>query len=86
MFFALGKVLELVLSVYLLIVIIRTVFSWVNPDPRNQFVRFVNTVTDPLMTKIRNTIPVVWGGFDFSPIIIILAIYFLLNLIHSTWM
>ena len=83
MFFALGKVLELVLSAYLLIVILRTIFSWVNPDPRNQIVRFVNTVTDPLMKKIRKTIPVVWGGFDFSPVIIILVIYFLLNLIHS---
>lgn len=85
MLFALGKVLELVLGVYGIIMFLHVVFSWVGADSSHQFVKFVNTVTEPLLMRIRKAAPVVWKGFDFSPAIVLVVIYFLLNLIHVTF-
>jgi YggT family protein len=74
---AVAKVLDFGLNVYLWLIIIRAVLSWVNPDPYNPIVRFLNRATDPLLDWIRRRLPVVYGGLDLSPMIAILAIYFL---------
>ncbi|MBW1975559.1 MAG: YggT family protein [Deltaproteobacteria bacterium] len=74
---ALATVLYLVLNLYLWIVIIRALLSWVNPDPYNPIVRFLYSITDPVLNVIRRRIPVFFGGIDFSPLIVILVIYFL---------
>ena len=74
---ATATVLEMALNLYMWIVIIRALLSWVNPDPYNPIVRFLHQVTDPLMNKIRKWIPMTGMGIDFSPIIIIFGIFFL---------
>lgn len=74
---ALAKVLDYVLFIYMWIIIARAVLSWVNPDPYNPIVRFIYNVTEPVMLRVRSKIPVSFGGIDFSPILVILAIYFL---------
>jgi YggT family protein len=75
--FGLARVLDVGLNIYLWIVIIRAVLSWVNPDPYNPIVRFLGRATDPVLYWVRRRIPVVLGGIDFSPVAVILAIYFL---------
>ena len=62
------------------IVIARAVLSWVNPDPYNPIVRFIHNVTEPVLYQVRKRIPINFGGIDFSPIIVILVIYFLRDL------
>ncbi|MEA3333041.1 MAG: YggT family protein, partial [Pseudomonadota bacterium] len=47
LFVAVAKLLDIVLSLYLWIVIIRALLSWVNPDPYNPIVRFLYQVTEP---------------------------------------
>jgi len=74
---AAAMVLSSVLYFYLWIVIIRAVLSWVNPDPYNPIVSFINNITDPPLYWIRSRLPINFGGIDFSPFIIILAIMFL---------
>ncbi len=74
---ATATILEMALNLYMWIVIIRALLSWVNPDPYNPIVRFLHQVTDPLMNKIRKWIPMTGIGIDFSPIIIIFGIFFL---------
>jgi YggT family protein len=74
---ALVRVLDIGLTLYMWIVIARAVISWVNPDPYNPVVKFLHSVTEPVMYNIRRWIPVYYGGIDFSPIIVILAIIFL---------
>jgi len=51
--------------------------SWVNPDPYNPIVRFLNSITEPVLYRVRQLIPMSGVGIDFSPIIVILAIIFL---------
>lgn len=77
LFEALGYVLAMVLNIYMWIVIARAVLSWVNPDPNNPIVRFLYSATEPVLGAIRRTVPVYFGGIDFAPMIVILAIVFL---------
>jgi YggT family protein len=74
---ALSTVLDYVLFFYMIIIIARAVLSWVNPDPYNPIVRFLYNVTEPVLYRIRSKLPVFFGGIDFSPVIVILIIYFL---------
>jgi len=74
---ALASVIGLVLNLYMWIIIARAVISWVNPDPYNPIVRFLYSITDPVLLAIRRRLPLSFGGMDFSPIVVILAIIFL---------
>jgi YggT family protein len=74
---AIAKVLDIVLTIFMWIVIARAVLSWVSPDPYNPIVRFIHQVTEPVLYQIRRRIPVSFGGIDFSPILVFLAIIFL---------
>ncbi|MGB9437655.1 MAG: YggT family protein [Desulfobacterales bacterium] len=83
---AIAKVLDIVLSIYMWVVIARAVLSWVSPDPYNPIVRFIHKITEPVLYQIRKRIPVNFGGIDFSPIIVFLAIIFLQRfVVHSLY-
>lgn len=73
---ALAQLLYYSLNIYMWIIIIRAVLSWVNPDPYNPIVRFIHQITDPVLYPIRRRLPFM-GGIDISPIIVIFAIMFL---------
>lgn len=74
---ALARLLELVLWAYFYIIIARAVISWVSPDPFNPIVRFLYRITEPVLRPIRRRLPMFQMGLDLSPMIVILAIYFL---------
>ena len=59
------------------IIIIKALVSWVNPDPYNQIIRFLDDITEPVLSKVRAIIPIGNIGIDLSPIIVIIAIYVL---------
>ena len=74
---ALASVLNMLLSAYMWIIIIRALISWVNPDPYNPIVRFLYRVTEPVLRPIRSRLPTWQMGLDLSPLIVIFIIYFL---------
>jgi len=74
---AVAKVLDIALTIFMWIIIARAILSWVNPDPYNPIVRFIHNVTEPVLYQVRKRIPLSFGGLDFSPIIILLAVIFL---------
>lgn len=74
---AIGKILDILLSVYMWIIIIAALISWVNPDPYNPIVRFLYGVTEPVLRRVRRLIGVRTGPIDFSAMIVILAIMFI---------
>lgn len=73
---ALAQILDIVLSVYMWIIIISALISWVNPDPYNPIVRFLYSVTEPVLRPIRRLIGIK-VGIDISPLIVILIIIFI---------
>ncbi|HSF70390.1 MAG TPA: YggT family protein [Nitrospira sp.] len=75
-FTALGSVVYYALDIYMYVVIARALISWVNPDPWNPIVQFLEKVTEPALAPLRRMIG--WRlGVDVSPIILILIIIFL---------
>ncbi len=83
---ALGTVLDYALLFYMWIIIARAVISWVSPDPYNPIVRFIHNVTEPVMYPIRRRFPLGFGGIDFSPILVLLAIIFLRSFVVNSLM
>ena len=74
---ATAKILDIALGIYMWIIIIRALLSWVNPDPYNVIVQFLYSITEPVMARVRQLLPMSGVGIDFSPIIVILGIIFL---------
>ena len=74
---AVATVVDYVLVFFMIITIARAVLSWVSPDPYNPIVRFIHNITEPVLYQIRKRLPMMYGGIDFSPIVVILIIIFL---------
>ncbi len=84
---AIAVVLNMVLTIYMWIIIAQAILSWVSPDPYNPIVRVINNLTEPLLYRIRSRLPVMFGGIDFSPIVVIIGIVFIQHfLVNSLFM
>ena len=81
---AIAQLLDFLLTAYMWIIIGRAVISWVNADPYNPIVRFLYDATEPVLSRIRRWLPISFGGIDFSPMILILAIIFLQSFFIAT--
>lgn len=79
---ALAHISDILLTVYMWIIIISALISWVNPDPYNPIVKFLHSITEPVLRPLRRRLGISMG-IDFSPMVIILIIlfikYFLIN-------
>ncbi|VAV85887.1 Cell division integral membrane protein, YggT and half-length relatives [hydrothermal vent metagenome] len=73
---AVAMVISWGLTLYMWILIARSILSWVNPDPYNPIVKFLYSVTEPVLYPIRKRVPYL-GGLDLSPLILIMVILFL---------
>ena len=74
---AIAQILNTVLSIYVWIIIISVILSWVNPDPYNPIVRVLRNMTEPVFERVRRWFPfTVIGGLDLAPIVVLLLIMF----------
>jgi YggT family protein len=76
---ALAQLIEVVLSIYYWLILIRALLSWVNPDPFNPIVQFLERLTEPVLAPVRRFLPPM--GVDLSPIVVFLIILFLKSFI-----
>jgi YggT family protein len=83
---ALAKIIDMGLTLYMWIIIGRSLISWVNPDPYNPIVQFLYRATEPVMAPIRRWLPLRNMGIDISPIIVIAAIIFLQSFLLKSMM
>lgn len=73
--YSVAFVLDQLLWIYLVVLVITALLSFVNPDPRNPIVGFLHAVTDPVLYWVRRRFPfLIVGRIDFSPLAVILAI------------
>jgi len=77
------EVVNLVFQIYIFIVIARALVSWVNPDPYNPIVRFLHSATDPVLYRLQKVLPLQFGGFDFSPIVLLIGLSLLRRILIS---
>ena len=81
---AAAQVLDFLLWAYLWILIARVVISWIDADPYNPIVRFIFNLTEPVLEKVRERLPILASGFDLSPIVVSLAIWFIKRFLVQT--
>lgn len=74
---AVAQVLDYALWAYLWILVGRFVISLVHADDNNPIVRFLCAATEPVLERVRQRLPIIAGGFDFSPIVVWIAVIFL---------
>jgi YggT family protein len=69
------RLIMFVLDIYTWVIIAAAVISWVTPNPYNPVVRLLRRLTEPVLAPIRRLLPP-WKtfGLDFSPMIVILLI------------
>lgn len=76
--YAIIQTLHTVFNLYIWIVIIAALVSFVQPDPRNPIVQILYRLTEPVLSFIRQKMPfVVFSGIDLSPLVVILGLQFL---------
>jgi YggT family protein len=69
-----AQTLDGLLTLYLYVVIISALMTWIEPNPYNSIVRFIYSITEPIFEWFRDHMPVVFGGIDFSPLLVIFVI------------
>ena len=82
--------LDSIITIYLWIIIINALLSWLVAfnilNTQNRFVFSIldatHKMTDPVLNKIRNFIPI-FGSIDVSPVVLILLLMFLRNLLFE---
>ena len=69
---------HMILILYTWILIAAVVISWVNADPYNQIVRFIKTLTEPILAPLRKKlIKFSYStGLDFSALVALFIIIF----------
>ncbi len=62
------------IRVYMLVIVVRAVFSWLPPRARrNEVYEFVRAITEPVLRPVRRLLPTP-GGIDFSPLLVLLGL------------
>lgn len=80
--FLIVDVLIYALYALLIVILIRVALSWISPYPTNDFSRVIYRITDPILLPIRRRMPPV-SGLDLSPLVVTLAILFVIAALRS---
>ena len=74
------SLLLLVLDGYTLVVFVAVILSWIRLEPDNPLLRITNTLTEPVLSRIRRVLPV-FGGLDLSAMVLLLGLRLLRRLL-----
>lgn len=70
----LGGLFTSLINIYIWVVIIAALLSFVNPDPYNPIVQFLRRVTDPAYKLVRRYIRTNINGIDLAPLVIVIGL------------
>jgi YggT family protein len=73
-------ILQVVLFAFMVCLLIRAVFSFIEPYPKNQVHRITFQVTEPVIAPVRRLVPPI-GGFDIAFLLVFIAVSMVLQLI-----
>jgi YggT family protein len=82
---SLAHILEIVLTIFYWLILLRALISWVDANPVNPIVQFLYNTTEPVLAPLRKIMPVNYRfGIDFSPLVAFLIIVFIKSFLVST--
>ena len=71
------------IEVYIWVVMIAAVLSFVDPAPHNPIVQFLYRITNPAYSLVRRFVKTNFNGIDLAPLVIIIALQILVVLLRS---
>ena len=72
--FQIGGIFTGIINVYIWVIIIAALLSFVNPDPYNPIVQFLSRITQPAYSFVRKFIRTDFNGLDLAPLVIIIGL------------
>ena len=78
-----GAIVSGLINVYIWVIIVAALLSFVNPDPFNPIVQFLYRVTNPAYAFVRRYVTTNVGGLDLAPLIIVVALQVVLVLLNA---
>jgi len=79
----LGAIALTLINIYMWVVIITALLSFVNPDPFNPIVQFLYRATNPAYSLLRRYMRTNFNGLDLAPLVIIIGLQVLSVLLGS---
>ena len=70
------------LYAFLIVLFVRVAFSWASPFPTNAVSRIAYRITEPVLAPVRRWVPP-YSGLDLSPLVVSLAVFFLVGALRS---
>ena len=83
MTYFLAKTVEILISIYIWMIILRAIISWVSPYSRFPIAGILFRLTDPFLGKIRQLLPLPRMAIDITPVIAILILMLIRRLISA---
>ncbi len=69
----LAETVAMLLTMYFFFILIRSILSWVGPSPRHPAIPLLVQLTEPVLRPFRKILPTP-GGFDLSPMLVLLIL------------
>ena len=80
--FSVLEVIRTVIHIYIFALVVQAVLSWVGNTYGNPLADLLNSLTEPLLRRIRGFVPVI-GMVDLAPMVAILLLYVVLIIFQS---
>jgi len=77
---AVAELMTVAVKLFFFAILLMVIVSWVSPGTYNPAIELVHAVTEPLMRPARQLLPPL-GGFDLSPILVLLLLHLIERLI-----
>jgi len=78
---AIGELIMLVITIYLVAIVVQVIISWINPGTYNPVTSLLYSLTAPVMKPFQRMLPPI-GGIDLSPLFALIALQVLRMLIQ----
>jgi len=79
----LGGIAIGVINVYIWVLIIAALLSFVSPDPRNPIVQFLYRITDPAYAFVHKYIKTNFNGLDLAPLVLIIGLQVIIVILQA---
>jgi len=82
MIISLGSIITNLIGIYIWVIIIAALLSFVNPDPRNPIVRTLYALTNSAYSFVKRYINTNVGGIDLAPLAIVMGLQVVIVLLN----
>ncbi|MFL5758806.1 MAG: YggT family protein [Thermomicrobiales bacterium] len=76
------SLIDIVVYALILLIIARSLFSWVDPAMQSQIGKLLRQLTEPIIAPIRQVVPSA-GALDFSPMIAVFVLIIFQRVLHQ---